>query len=436
MGYFMKAVILAAGKGKRLRPLTYTRPKPLLPIAGKTILEHLFDALKSIGISEIILVVNYLEEKIKEYFRDGSDFGLTIHYVTQPEPKGTGDALLYAEKYLTPNESFIMCYSDLIVEGNDLKEIMIHHKKNNADVTLANIVVDDPSQYAAIEVYNNRITRIIEKPKPDETKSKLANAGIYVFTYPIFDAIKKTKPSPRNEIEITDSIQYLIDEGFNVVTVTLSGWWIDVGRLWHLLDANEVLMKRIKNEIKGHIEQGVTIKEPVHIAESAVIRSGSYIVGPVWIDENADIGPNNFIRPYTYIGKNVRIGNACEIKNSIILDNTHIAHLSYVGDSIIGENVNFGAGTITANLRLDDKSIKMIVEDKKIDSGHRKLGAFVGDNVKTGIGVLLMPGIKIGPNSWIGPGITVFEDVPSDTFVVTKGSLEYRPIKKNKTKNI
>ena len=158
------------------------------------------------------------------------------------------------------------------------------------------------------------------------------------------------------------------------------------------------------------------------------IRSGAYIEGPAFIGEGSDIGPNCYIRPFTSIGKKVRIGNACEIKNSIIMDNTHIGHLSYVGDSVICENCNLGAGTVTANYRLDAGTIKMLVKDKVVDTGRKKLGAILGADVKAGINTLFMPGVKVGNNCWIGPNVVVYRDLPPNTITLLKQNLERRKL--------
>ena len=174
------------------------------------------------------------------------------------------------------------------------------------------------------------------------------------------------------------------------------------------------------------IENGAHLVGHVTIAETTRIRSGAYIEGPVYIGEHCDIGPNCYIRPYTSIGKHVRVGNACEVKSSIIMDNVHIGHLSYVGDSIIGENCNLAAGTITANYRLDAENIKMIVKDQVVDSERRKLGAVLGDNVKTGINALFMPGAKVGNDSWIGANVVVQRDVPPKTIILLKQEIEKR----------
>jgi NDP-sugar pyrophosphorylase family protein len=187
-----------------------------------------------------------------------------------------------------------------------------------------------------------------------------------------------------------------------------------------LLDANNWALKRLEHEVLGTVEPGAHLIGPVTVAESARIRSGAYIEGPCFFDEGSDIGPNCYIRPGTSIGKNARVGNACEIKNSIIMDETHAGHLSYVGDSILGEKCNLGAGTIMGNYRLDSGNIKMMVKDTLVDTGRRKLGAVLGDNVKTGINALFMPGVKVGANSWIGPNFMVKRDLPADTVAMLK----------------
>jgi bifunctional UDP-N-acetylglucosamine pyrophosphorylase/glucosamine-1-phosphate N-acetyltransferase len=190
------------------------------------------------------------------------------------------------------------------------------------------------------------------------------------------------------------------------------------------------MLDRMEHKIRGTVENGAHIIGEVTVAETARIRSGTYIEGPALIGEECDIGPNCYIRPYTTINSKVRLGNACEVKESIIMDKAHVGHLSYIGDSIIGENCNLGAGTITGNFRLDGGSVKMVVKGALVDSGRRKLGAVLGDNVKIGIGALLMPGVKVGCNGWIGPGVVVYRDVSSDAKVMLKQSLEEEKLTK------
>ena len=249
----------------------------------------------------------------------------------------------------------------------------------------------------------------------------MANAGVYVFSREVFDMIKRTKASIRGEWELTDAITMLAEEGKTVLAAQLNkDDWFDVGRPWDLLDANVWALKRMDHKVLGTIEQGAHLIGPVTVAESARIRSGAYIEGPVFIDEEVDIGPNCYIRSGTSLGKKVRVGNACEIKNSIIMDGTHAGHLSYVGDSILGEKCNLGAGTIMANYRFDGGSIKMMVKDQVVDTGRRKLGAVLGDNVKTGIKSLFMPGVKVGVNTWVGANFMVERDLAPNTIALLK----------------
>jgi bifunctional UDP-N-acetylglucosamine pyrophosphorylase/glucosamine-1-phosphate N-acetyltransferase len=182
------------------------------------------------------------------------------------------------------------------------------------------------------------------------------------------------------------------------------------------------------HKVYGQVENGAHLVGPVAVAETARVRSGAYIEGPAFIGEESDVGPNCYIRPYTSIGKKVRIGNGCEIKNSLIMDNVHIGHLSYVGDSVIGEGCNLGAGTVTANFRLDAGTVKMLVKDVVVDSGRRKLGVVLGDGVKAGINVLFMPGVKVGCNSWVGPNVVVYRDLAANKIVVLKQNLEERKL--------
>jgi bifunctional UDP-N-acetylglucosamine pyrophosphorylase/glucosamine-1-phosphate N-acetyltransferase len=176
---------------------------------------------------------------------------------------------------------------------------------------------------------------------------------------------------------------------------------------WHLLDANEEMLKKIDEKIEGIVEKNTTIKGNVIVGKNSTILSGSYIEGPAIIGSNCKIGPNCYIRPYTSIGNSCHVGNACEVKNSIVMDNSNIPHQNYVGDSIIGEKCNLGAGTKIANLRLDKKNIEVVLNGKKVDTKRRKLGTIIGDNVQTGINSMINVGTNIGNNCFMGQGATV-----------------------------
>lgn len=425
----MKAVVLAAGEGVRLQPITSTRPKHLIKVGGKPILEHCLSALKTSGIDEALIVVHYEADQIRQYFGDGRKLGLKIEYAEQKAILGTGNAVSVAELYV--KDEFLLVYGDLVFTPEAVKNVINLHQKKKPAATMAVVPVEKPENYGIVELENEiEIKRIIEKPKREEAPSNLANAGIYVLPTEIFARAKETPASIRGEWEITDAISLLLNEKKTFLAAKLShDDWLDIGRPWDLLEANRWALTRMSHRVRGLIEDGAHLIGPVTVAESARIRSGAYIEGPAFIDEESDIGPNCYIRPYTSVGKKVRVGNACEVKNSIIMDGTHVGHLAYVGDSILGEQCNLGAGTVTANYRLDAGTIKMVVKDKVVDSERTKLGAVLGDNVKAGINALFMPGVKVGVNSWVGPNVVVERDLPPHTIVLLKQSVEKRELK-------
>ena len=413
----MKAVVLAAGEGIRLRPLTLTRPKHLLPVGGKPLIVRLLEALRSVGIREAVLVTYYKADMLKNYLKSGESLGMSLEYVSQRGVLGTADAVLCAEEHVR-GESFLVVYGDLLVSPEAVRRVVEDFRKGGASASMAVVEVEKPWSYGVVSLEEGRVKAIVEKPPKGREPSNLANTGVYVFSEDIFRFLERTGKSVRGEYELTDTITAMVEDGLEVRAVEVDPEdWMDVGYPWSLLEANERVLKGLEAETLGEVEEGAVIKGPVYVGEGARVRSGAYIEGPVYIGPGADVGPNCYIRRYTSLGARVRVGNACEIKNSIVMDGTHIAHLSYVGDSVIGERCNFGAGTLIANLRFDDRPVKVMVKDRLVDSGRRKLGVIMGDEVKTGVNVSIMPGVKVGPRSWIAAGLTVYRDVPPDTFL-------------------
>jgi len=379
-----------------MEPLTSDCPKVMLQVTNKPILEHILNSAIQAGIEGFVFITGYLEQQIREYFGDGSKWGVRIDYVQQKEQLGTANAIGYAKGHV--EEAFLVLNGDMLIGQEDLKALL----SRTEEAVICVKEVENPSDFGVLEVENNKVVRIIEKPKNPPTK--LANAGVYLFRESIFDFIDRTQASVRKEFEITDSIQMLIDSGAAVGYSPLEGRWIDIGYPWDLLKANERLLKDLKGRYEGTVEPNATIKGEVVIGKGTAIRNGSYIEGPVIIGENCDIGPNCFIRPSTAIGNNARVGNAVEIKNTIIMEGTHVGHLSYVGDSIIGRRCNFGAGTKVANLRHDGKNIKVRMKGKILDSGRRKLGVIMGDDVHTGINTSINVGVMIEKGKYTSPG--------------------------------
>lgn len=293
----------------------------------------------------------------------------------------------------------------------------------------------NPSEYGVVELKGDRVARVQEKPSKRKTVEAWVNTGIYVLDDQVFRAIEETSRSKRNEYELTSSLQRLIDQGQDIKAATIDREdWMDVGRPWDLLEANERTLMNFTHRVRGVVEPGSTMKGPICLEESATIKSGSYIEGPVYIGERSKVGPNARIRPCTSIGEDVVVGGSCEIKNSVIMNGTKIPHLSYVGDSVIGENCNLAAGTITANIRLDEQPVMVSVKGRTLSSGRKKLGTIMGDQSQTGINTSIMPGVKIGPYAHVGPGVTVFKDVPTGHAVFVKQTLISKPLKKRGTR--
>ncbi|MBN2110528.1 MAG: NTP transferase domain-containing protein [Methanosarcinaceae archaeon] len=392
----MKAVILAAGEGTRMRPLTASRPKVMLPVANRPMIEHIIAAAMDAGIKDFVLITGYREDALIDYFGNGRKYGASIEYVHQEKQMGTADAIACARGHV--NGSFIVLNGDMLIGSGHIRQLMSSDK----DAVITVREVDEPSRFGVIETDSGRVIRIIEKPQ--NPPGNLANAGIYLFREPIFDLIDRTELSPRGELEITDSLQMMVDAGYNVGYALLDSEWIDIGRPWDLLEANMLLLGDMKGENEGTVEPYATMHGEVYIGKGTIIRNGAYIIGPVMIGDNCDIGPNCFIRPSTTIGNNVHIGNAVEVKNSMIMDGTKIGHLSYLGDSVIGQNCNFGAGTKVANLRHDGRNIKCLVKGRVVDSGRRKLGVIMGDGVHTGINTSINVGTVMEAGTYSLPG--------------------------------
>ncbi len=399
----MKAVILCAGKSTRTYPLTLTRPKPLLTVANKPLLQHTLEQLQKLKeIDEVILVVGYKQEMLHSWVEKNKHlFSFTISFVEQKEQKGTGHALVCAREKI--NESFLLLHGDDLYFADDIKKLLKY------DCAFLVRKVSQPDQFGIVvaEKKKNRnvLTKIIEKP--NEFAGDLANIGYYKLDPSIFSL--NVKPSHRGEVEIVDYLTAWAQE--HEVVCVEAEQWAPIPFSWSLLDANNHILNSLKPKNEGTVEQNVTIKGVVSIGKGTVIKSNSYLEGPVMIGENCVIGPNCYLRPYTSIGNNCKIGFEVEIKNTIVMDGTHIPHLSYLGDSIIGENVNVGAGTITGNLRHDRGLIRTMLNDQLVDTGKEKLGTIIGDGAKLGIHTLIYPGRKIGPGKTTMPGEIVKADV-------------------------
>ena len=391
----IQAVIMAAGKSTRTRPLTLTIPKPLLKVMNKEIIKHNLDALQGL-VNEVIVIVGYKKEMIIDEI--GHKYGkLKIRYAEQKRQLGTGHALESVEQLI--KDKFIVIGGDDIFSRKDIKACLKHK------YAVLGCKVEEPGRFGVFVVKGKEVEKVIEKPK--KFVSDIANTGLYVFDKSVFNF--KLRKSQRGEYEIVDYIN-MLSKKEKVVCEKVKGHWLSVGYPWDLIEANSVLVSEIKSEIKGKVEKNVIVKGKLKAGKGTEILSGTYIKGNVVIGENCLIGPNCYLRGNTSIGNGCHIGQAVEIKNSIIMDNAKVPHLSYIGDSVIGRNSNLGAGTITANLRHDNKNVRSVVKGKPIDTGRRKLGAIIADDVHAGINTTIYPGRKIWPGLGTLPGEVVDKD--------------------------
>ena len=408
----MKAVVLAAGRGERLWPLTEDNPKPLLPLANKSVLERTLAALVGAGIRQIILVVGFRSEKIRDRLGKGEAIGADLKYVRQKAAKGTADALGTCSNELRGEDRFLALYGDDHYDSS-VPRTFLGKTRQSQGITIGTADVQDASGFGKIQSKRGLVTEIREKDSKSEPGQ--VNAGIYLMDGSIFPAIKKTKRSIRGELELTDSLKILIGEGTQVHAQSLGPRkWLGISYPWDMLEANQWILESEKSASEGIVEKDVHVSGPVVLEAGSVVKSGSYLEGPVHIGKNCRVGPNSYLRPFSSLGDDVKVGAGCEVKNSIVMRNTKIPHLSYVGDSIIGEGCSFGAGTITANLRFDEGEVEMKVRGTLVNSKRKKLGAIIGDRVKTGINVSIFPGVRIGLGAWVGPGAVVDRDVASN----------------------
>ncbi|WP_254763788.1 bifunctional sugar-1-phosphate nucleotidylyltransferase/acetyltransferase [Natrinema marinum] len=397
----MKAVVLAAGQGTRMRPLSESVPKPMLPVADRPLAAHTVDAAVDAGADEIVLVIGYEAETVRDYF--GAAYrGVPISYAVQEDQAGTADAVNAASDHLEGPFA--------VLNGDNLYDPAAIDRLFDACPAVCAIEVAEPSNYGVLSTAGadgeaDRVTEIVEKPADPPTN--LANAGAYAFPAEAREWLEVPE-SERGEHEITDVLAHVIDE-FAVTPVTLERW-LDVGRPWELLEANEWKLAALERRIDGDVSEDARLEGDVVVEDGATVEPGVVIEGPALIREGAEIGPNAYVRGATLIGPDAEIGHAVEVKNSVISRGTSVSHLSYVGDSVLGQNVNFGAGTNVANLRHDDADIRFTVKGDRVSTGRRKFGVVAGDGVKTGINSSLSPGLKLDTGATTRPGETVDRD--------------------------
>jgi UDP-N-acetylglucosamine diphosphorylase / glucose-1-phosphate thymidylyltransferase / UDP-N-acetylgalactosamine diphosphorylase / glucosamine-1-phosphate N-acetyltransferase / galactosamine-1-phosphate N-acetyltransferase len=402
----MKAILPVAGNGTRMYPLGVTTPKCLLPILNKPQLVWSLEALQQGGIDEVILVISAgkFGKEIRQFAEQLDIPNLKIQFAVQEQQLGTAHVVQMAKDFFAPGEEFYFTYGDDLYGPKNIAQIV---KYDGLAVT--GMKVSDPEKWGIFEAdQDGYLINVVEKPK--EFVGDLANIGCMKLNTRIFEIFDQIKVSPRGEYEITDSLLLLAKETKIKVFSTVD-YWIPVGYPWHILEATEYFMPKIESKIEGVVEENVVIKGKVILPKTSIIKSGSYIEGNVMIGEHTIIGPDAYLRDNVVIGSACKVGFGVEVKNSVIGNGSQVPHLSNIGDSILGNNVNFSGGSIVANWRHDGKTIQTPIKGKMTDTKREKFGTVIGDNVRLGINTTIYPGRKIWPGKTTLPGTIVDRDL-------------------------
>ena len=385
-------VFVSQAKKKQLLPLVENRPASLFLVAGKTIVEWFYENGKKQGVERIVLLANKNDRNLlykalgdyQEVSAPINEIGPFTIIDYDPVKGITKELLAILHNGLLTKNS-IWLDGNVVFSSKFLEEFLGKAEGTGKIALVEN--TDEKGNCLGIGYFDKNFLDLCA------LKSKCVH-DIYT------EIRNQTKSATPTMVFESEKMEFL-----------------RINYLWNLLDANQVLINYTEESNNGTIEKGATIIGKVSIGDGSRIRAGSYLEGPLVVGKNCDIGPNCYLRKGVSLGNNVRIGNACELKNTIVFKGAHIAHLSYVGDSIIGKDCNFGAGTITGNLRLDDKTVKAEIDGKVTTTGRRKIGVIMGDNVKTAINVYFMPGVVVGNNSAIGAGVIVSRNIASNLFV-------------------
>ena len=329
----IKALILSGGKGTRLRPITHTSAKQLVPIANKPILFYGLEAVRDAGIIDVGIIVGDTHREIEEAVQDGSAFGLKVTYIRQEAPLGLAHAVKVAEDYIG-KEPFVMYLGDNLIMGG-ITDFVTEFRKGKPNCQILLAKVDHPEDFGVAELSEGRVVRLEEKPK--EPRSNMALVGVYMFDAHVFEAASKIEPSWRDELEITDAIQHMIDAGHDVRAHEVTGWWKDTGKLEDILEANRMLLENIERNVAGEVVGSSRIDGNVVVEEGALVE-GSVLRGPLVIGRGSRI-TKSYIGPFTSIYHDVTIQNS-EVEHSIILENSTIVNLGQrMEKSLIGKDV-------------------------------------------------------------------------------------------------
>tara|TARA_B100001964_G_scaffold37241_1_gene40314 strand:- start:245 stop:1453 length:1209 start_codon:yes stop_codon:yes gene_type:complete len=388
----MKALILAAGKGTKLNPFSNTRPIPMISVAGKTLLENSLCQLKNAGITDVYIVVGHHKERVQDFIAEKYSDGMNIHCLEQKKNAGIGDAVRQVKDKISLGEYFLLIYGDTLTDENICSKVQ--QSFHSFKCPVASICLP-PSNESFGNVFLNaqmKITKIVEKPKGDNFGNYVL-AGVFILPESFIGLLEK------NKLSMEKALKALVKKD----SLMASMWedeWLDIVYPWEILQANRIILDSwTESSIakSAVMESNVTIQGVVNIEEDVVIKAGAVLEGPCSIGRGTYIGNNSLVRSYTSIGSKCSVGYGVELKNCVVLDNSGIGRLSFVGDSVIGENVDLGAGCMTVNRTVDWQKVQVKNGKTSLPSGLVKLGAFVGDGVTIGAGNTIQPGTVVSP---------------------------------------
>ncbi len=396
----MQTVLMAAGRGTRLRPLTDRQPKPTLPVAEQPLLAHIADGAVDAGTDRFAIVVGYQADTVRESM--GAEHrGVPIEYVQQKEMVGTADAVRVATEALEPGP-FAVLNGDVMIPRTGVQELFAE----GPSILGAN--VPDPRNYGVLEVDSTgeRVVGVVEKPA--NPPSTLANAGGYVFPAEAQEYVHEVEKSPRGEYELTDVLARVCDE-FSVRPVSVDRW-LDVGRPWELLAANEWKLSQVPSGSSGAIAETATVGPNVHIESGAEIREGAIVEGPTLIESDTIVGPNAHIGACSLLGENVTIGTGAHVANSVIYAGTTVDPQATLTHSILARHVRIGAGSCVQTQRHDGEPVRMTIKGESTSTDRASFGAVLGEAAVTGVNSSLGAGVVLGTERRTEPGESLLTD--------------------------
>lgn len=398
----MKALILTGGAGRNLAPFSLTRPKAMLVVAGGALMRRILTHLREVGVTDVTVVIGQHGEKVTTTFHDGESLGMRIAYVEQERSGGIADAILQARGRFIPGEYFILVYGDVVTAANPFHQALQSFNSFKAPIAAVCLPGPPTGRYGNVYLDGTRITKIVEKPGAAGLGNYVL-AGVFVLPMEVFGLIERSG----------GEMEQVFDQLVRSPGLHASIWeegWIDVEYPWDVLAANRLVMDTWESaQISRHavIEGNVTFTGPVRVERGSVIKAGAVLAGPCYIGRNCYVGNNVLVRSYSSLGAASSIGYGVELKNCVLFGNSKIGRLSFVGDSVIGENVDIGSGTMTINENMDRTTVTVGVRGQPVDSGLAKLGAFIGDDVKVGAGNTLAVGTVLPPGARVAHHATV-----------------------------